>query len=325
MKQIGLWLALLMLALPQSLLARDLIHEERSIPATDERPITFYVDRPATDGKLPMLLVVDGSGCAGQLRETDWGTYAPGADDPVPYARVMVEKPGVAAETPHGAECSAAFHRYYTIQNRVLDHLRVLQHLNANADWWNGEVYVWSWSDGGDVAAQILAYRPDIDRAVLGAMGGGLTMAEHFERFWACPEDMAGDREICLADLRSDFAAIEANPNGTDMWNGESYATWASRLRTRLSAPLIDNRVPILIVHGDRDFESTPVASARKLVADLEAAGNPAFTYWEVRGMEHSWRNLPEARQKALVDAMLVWLLTGEVDADQVRLAVEGE
>ena len=32
-----------------------------------------------------------------------------------------------------------------------------------------------------------------------------------------------------------------------------------------------------------------------------------------------------EARQKALVDAMLVWLLTGEVDADQVRLAVEGE
>ena len=28
---------------------------------------------------------------------------------------------------------------------------------------------------------------------------------------------------------------------------------------------------------------------------------------------------------KALVDAMLVWLLTGEVDADQVRLAVEGE
>ena len=41
--------------------------------------------------------------------------------------------------------------------------------------------------------------------------------------------------------------------------------------------------------------------------------------------MEHSWRNLPEARQKALVDAMLVWLLTGEVDADQVRLAVEGE
>ncbi|MBB3032634.1 alpha/beta hydrolase family protein [Alteriqipengyuania lutimaris] len=325
MRWTGLWLALLVFAPPQSLLARDLIHEERSIPATDERPITFYVDRPATDGKLPLLLIVDGSGCAGQMRESSWGNYAPGAEDPVPYARVMVEKPGVAATTPQGAECTPTFDRYYTIQNRVLDHLRVLQHLGANADWWNGQIFIWSWSDGGDVAAQILTYRPDIDRAVLGAMGGGLTMAEHFERFWACPEDMPGDREACLADLRSDFAAIEASPNGTDKWNGESYATWASRLRTRLSAALIDNRVSILIVHGDRDFENTPVESARQLVADLEAAGNPAFTYWEVRGMEHGWRNLPKARQKALVDAMLGWVLTGEVDGDQVRLAVEGE
>ena len=325
MRGIGLLLAVLMLALPHAGSARELLHEERVIPAADERPITFYVDRPAIEEKVPILLWVDGSGCAGQLREMGWGSYAPKADDPVPYARVMVEKPGVEGATPHGEECSATFHCYYTIQNRVLDHLRVLQHLGAEADWWNGQIFVWAWSDGGDVAAQIVTYRPDIDRAVLGAMGGGLTMAEHFEQFWACPDDGTYDREACLADLRGDFARIEANPNGTDMWNGESYATWASRLRTRLSPLLIDNRVPILIVHGELDFENTPVDSARQLVTDLQTADNPAFTYWEVRGMKHAWGNLSEDRQIALRQAMLGWLLTGEVDEAQVRLAVEGQ
>lgn len=307
--------------------ADQLLHEDQSVLSVDERPIRFYVDRPALAQKLPILLVVDGSGCIGQLRPSSWGNFAPGLDDAVPYARLMVEKPGVEPTANDlDADCSEEFLRNYSIEKRVLDHLRVLQHLTATADWWNGDIYLWGWSDGGDIAAQLVVYRPDIKRAVLGAMGGGLTMAEHFEDFWACPPETTPDRETCLADLREDFRRMEDNPTWRETWAGKdnSWRVWATRLRSRLTAPLADNRVPILIVHGELDRDSTPVESARKLVAHLQDSGNPAFTYWEIAGMEHGWNNLPQPRQQAIVSAMADWLLTGEVDPRKRSLAVDG-
>ena len=310
---------------PAPAAGRTLLHEDRTVAAVDERPIRFYLDRPDIAEKMPLLVVVDGSGCSGQLRPSSWGNYAPTGEDAVPYARLMVEKPGVGPTDVRPGDCPDAFNRDYTIDNRVTDHLRVLQHIANDAPWWDGRVLLWGWSDGGDVAARLVTYRPDIERAVLGAMGGGLTMAEHFEDIWVCPEATTPDRAACLADLRADFARIEDNPSGAQMWNGESYATWASRFRARLSAPLSDNRVPILIVHGELDQENTPVESARKLVADLRASGNEAFTYWEIAGMGHGWNDLPPARQVAIHRAMLDWLLTGTVAPERQALALTGE
>ncbi|ABC63042.1 alpha/beta hydrolase family protein [Erythrobacter litoralis] len=310
---------------PAAAAAAPVISTDHTVAAVDERVIHFYVDRPDVDGKVPLLVVIDGSGCLGQRRPSSWGDYAPTAGDPVPFARLMIEKPGVAADAADPqAQCSQAFHDYYTIQNRVLDHLRVLQHLQAKAPWWDGRILLWGWSDGGDIGAQMLVYRPDIERAVLGAMGGGLTMAEHFERFWACPPEMADKRAECLADLRADFAGILANPSGSLVWNGESHATWASRLRSRLSSPLADNRVPLLIVHGERDHENTPIESARALVGDLEASGNTTFEYWEIAGMGHGWDALPPLRQRALRDAMLEWLFAGAIEPGAKQFVVNG-
>ena len=289
--------------------------EDRTVPAIDERPIRFYVDRPDDGATVPILLVIDGSGCTGQQRPSTWHNYDPNHYPQHRYARVMVEKPGVEPEAADlSAECSDDFKRHYDIDTRVTDHLRVLQHLAATADWWNGELLVWGWSDGGDIGARLVTYRPDTTRAVLGAMGGGLTMAEHFERFWACPEGTE-DREACLADLRADFDRIYDNPTWRETWSGHDNTNrvWATRLRARLSAPLSDNRVPLLIVHGERDADNTPVESARALVADLREAGNTAFTYWEVPGMEHGWNALPEGRRTALIEGMLDWLMTGSV------------
>lgn len=312
----------------QSGMARDILHEDLTIKGVSERPIRFYVDRPATDEKVPLLIMVDGSGCVGQMRKSLWDNYAPGPSDATPYARLMVEKPGVEpTASDFGADCSEAFLRSYSIDNRVFDHLRVLQHLAARAAWWNGEIYVWGWSDGGDIAAQLVIYRPDIKRAVLGAMGGGLTMAEHFEDYFACAPDRTSDRAACLAELGEQFQRMEDNPTWRETWSGKdnSFMVWSTRLRSRLSAPLADSKVPILIVHGELDRDGTPVESARKLVEDLRESGNRAFTYWEVAGMEHGWGNLPEDRQVALHTAIFDWLLAGTVDPATQRVAVAGQ
>lgn len=297
--------------------AEPYIYEERTVIQTvDERDLVYFIDRPAGGEKVPLLILVDGSGCVGQLRPGMRYDYRPGPERPKRYARLTVEKPGVEHEADHAAACSDDFLKYYTIDNRVIDHLRVLQHLRATADWWNGEVLIWGWSDGGDIAVQLTAYYPSVTRAVLGAMGGGYTMAEHFENFWACPEEELGDeRAACLEDLRAQFQAMEDDPTWKKTWSGNdnSWRVWPSRLRSRASVLLKDNTVPVLIVHGELDRENTPVESARKLVADLEAAGNTAFTYWEVPGMKHGWTNLPQSQQDLFFEAMLKWLLGVEV------------
>ena len=319
------------LAITSSALAtppqRTIVTLDQTVSAIDERPIRYYIDRPSIDERVPLLVVVDGSGCVGQKRPSSWGSYAPKPDDAIPFARVMVEKPGVEPfSADHDAECSEDFLKHYTIQNRVLDHMRVLQHLSATAEWWNGQLLIWGWSDGGDVAAQIVIYHPGVERAVLGAMGGGLTMAEHFENFWACPAATTENRELCLEDLRNDFQKMEDNPTWKETWSGtdNSWRVWATRLRSRLSAPLSDNRTPILIVHGELDRDNTPVESARALVSDLTQAGNDHFNYWEIVGMGHGWNDLPPDRQVALHGAMLDWLLTSEVDPDRKALAISG-
>lgn len=293
-------------------------YEERvAIPAIDDRELIYFIDRPLVSQKVPILLSIDGSSCIGQLRPTFRNSsYRPDAESPALYARVLVEKPGVDPEADYPSECTEDFLKHYSMDQRVTDHLRTLQHLSATADWWDGTLLVWGWSDGGDIAAQLTAYYPNIERAVIGAAGGGYTMAEHFEDFWVCSEERAGERRPrCVEKMREQFQKIFDNPTWTKTWSGHdnSWKVWATRLNSRLSNILRDNQTPILLVQGAEDFDSTPAASSRKLVADLEAVGNDAYTYWEIPGMKHGVGSLP-AEQKALVEAaMLNWLLNVDV------------
>lgn len=279
--------------------------------------LTYYVDRPKLSGRFPLVLVIDGSGCGG------WRSYKldrwmrPDETAPRPFARVFVDKQGVPIDNLREDGCSETFLKTFSIDKRVEDHLRALQHLKAHADWWDGRLYVAGWSDGGDIAAQLTSYYPNVDRALLGAMGGGTTMAEQFRDQFMCPEsrfETADERSECITELTSTFEEMTDNPTWTKTWSGDanSYRVWASRLNTRLTPPLLDTKTPILIVHGAEDFNNVPVDSARTLVAALTEAGHESFTYWEVPGMKHGPASLPKNRITPLMNAMRDWLLTGD-------------
>lgn len=300
--------------------------QEVVIGTHDGRELVYFIDRPELEGQLPLLLMIDGSGCIGQLRE-DWtDLYRPAQPrtSMKNYARVRVEKPGVDPSAFGQQEtCSDDFLKHFTMDKRVEDHLRVLQHLRANADWWNGELYIWGWSDGGDIATRLVAYYPNVERAVLGAMGGGTTMASHFENLWICgDQSQIGAREACVTDLRANFQKMADNPTWMKTWSGvdNSWAVWASRLWSKTTDLLIDNRTPVLIVHGEDDFNAVPVSSARTLVKVLEEAGNEAFTYWEIAGMAHGTGSLPDELTDRVERAMLYWMLRGEVGVTPWRI-----
>ena len=273
---------------------------------------------------MPLVLEVDGSSCVGQLRQGFGDLLRPGPERAYPYAYLRVEKHGVTPWAAHGAECTDNFRKHYTMDGRVTDHLRVLQHLRGHADWWDGTLLVFGWSDGGDVAGRLVAYYPGVTRAVLGAMGGGTTMAEHFRDLWVCPAGTE-DRPACVDELEAQFTRMRDNPTWKETWSGQDNAwrAWPGRLDTKLSLLLADDPTPKLIVHGAEDFENTPVASARALVAALREARAP-HAYWEVPGMGHGWgAPLPDEKGDALERAMRDWLLTGEAnEADLERIGV---
>jgi len=287
---------------------------EVKILTLDERQLVYNIDKPKSSDKIPLLFVIDGSGCAGQKREAPLRTlFRPGPERPALYARISVEKPGVDPFADNDAKCSNDFLKHYTMDKRVEDHLRVLQHIRNKTDWWNGELLIWGWSDGGDIGSRLMAYYPNTKKAVLGSFGGGDTMREMFETYFFCqPEELEAKppetREQCLKGHRDRFQGMIDNPSWKETWGGKdnSWRVWSSRLNVRNSVLLENNKTPVLFIHGAEDVE--PLASSRKLIKNLEAVDNTAYTNWEVKGMGHSFGKMPDARLKAFERAQLNWI-----------------
>lgn len=291
--------------------------EETTITDKRDELLTYIVDRPGTDGKYPLVVMVDGSGCRGWEASKLHTWFRPDETSPLPYARLFVLKRGVPRDSTGREGCSETFLKSYTMDNQVEDHLRVLQHVRAHADWWDGTLYVAGWSDGGDIATQLTAYYPNVTRAVLGAMGGGTTMYEQMRDIYICPPERfvdGGDRDSCIASIDAEFEEMRDNPTWKKTWSGDAntYRVWATRLDTRLTHLLKDMQTPVLIVHGEAD-KNVPVDSARMLVAASQEAGSSAsVTYWEVPSMGHTPHRLAPEEKEALMHAMRDWLLLGE-------------
>ncbi len=265
---------------------------------------------------MPLLVYIDGSLCIPSTYNQSVAWLQTRLQEESPFALAVIEKPGPTnpplnkeGDIEIGPEfkCSEEFRRYYTIEQRVLDHLRVLQHLNRKAAWWNGELLVWGFSDGGRIGAQLAAYYPNTRSVALVGFGGGSTMADSMEAMvCAVPEKHAE----CRAATRAQMDEIRKAPVPTRDWMGESntYAAWASRLDAVEANLLRDLNAPLLVVHGERDL-SVPVASARRLAERMKGSG-VVFRYREVPAMGHSLWGTPTAKEtEALHQDILAWLL----------------
>lgn len=298
----------------------QLREETLTVTREDGSLIQVMVSRPSVSKKVPIVLAIDGSLCIPSRLGSSMERLSPAASGLGPYALVTVEKPEPTqpVRDANGSfnigpdfQCTEAFKKYYSIDQRVLDHLRAIQHLRRRADWWDGKLYVWGFSDGGRIGSRVGAFAPETQRMVLGGFGGGAGMASEFEDFHICPEGRVKDREACLKDLRGQFKEMRDNPTSLKTWNGDSntWKAWASRLDAVEANILRDLTVPVLIFHGTED-KSVPVSSARLLAKRLEAPGGPVFVYREIQGMGHSpGSNLPAGQGELLQRELLAWLL----------------
>jgi pimeloyl-ACP methyl ester carboxylesterase len=298
----------------------EAIEETISILRVDASVFNIFVSRPRNNRKIPIVLFIDGSGCYSAKWESGGPRLfvLPEAAR-ANFASVIVEKPGLTIGQPPpkpgpDQKCPDEFLKHYSIDTRTNDHLRTLQHLRKYAaDWWNGDVLVYGYSDGGMIGAQLASATPEVKRAVLGGMGGGIAMAKLFEDYMICKpnEKDVAVRESCLADLRLQFNEMRDNPTSKKTWSGpdNSYKVWATRLDALEYILIRDLTIPFLIVHGELDQVSTPVESARALVDQLKKHGVKDFTYWEIPGIKHAFSSLPLDRALGVGQATVNWLL----------------
>jgi pimeloyl-ACP methyl ester carboxylesterase len=315
---------LLLLALVSSpaTAGNAVFHDHLQVTRVDGSLVDVHVQRPSSKGKVPLLVYIDGSLCIPSTYNESVVWLQGKNEGAHPFALAVIEKPGptVPALNAEGNieigpdfNCSETFRQRYSIDQRVLDHLRVLQYLNRHASWWNGELLIWGFSDGGHIGAQLAAYYPQTKAVALVGVGGGMPMADSMEAMvCAAPADTA----TCRDSLRKQMDEIRAAPVPTRDWMGQSntHTAWASRLDAVEANVLRDLKAPLLVVHGERDG-SVQVASARML-AELMRGSGVVFRYREVPGMRHSlWGATTPQETDALHREVLTWLTGRDDDA----------
>jgi dienelactone hydrolase len=271
----------------------ELLEKTVVIPRDDGSPIKIMISRLSGARKMPVLLAIDGSLCI-PSRLNQWiRRLSPEKPGFAPYALVTVEKPEpsqpvVAADGSYSIgpdfQCTEMFKKYYSVYQRRQDHLRALQYLRLHADWWDGRLFLWGFSDGGRVAGQVANFAPERRRMVLVGYGRNASMAALLEDIQTGPKERTEDRK--------------------------TKELWAS-LTDEMEIQILQGiAIPILVVHGTED-KSVPVTSARLLVKRLEASGVP-LVYREIQGMGHDLgSNLPACKGEELQREFLAWLLGG--------------
>lgn len=284
------------------------IDQTASVTRIDGSHFDIVTHRPAGEGSWPLLLFIDERGCHSVASKRSAALFKVPASLEAKVATLAVEKPGVKPGEERQQRCSKEYLERYTVDARVQDHLRALQHLRAQADWWNGELYVHGYADGAAIGVQVAAYYPQTKKAAFGGLGGGISTAEVLTNHTIC-HDKVVNVAACRKDLAERLADIRANPASLELWGGpdHTYRFWAGRLDNREVVLLRDMTFPILLYHGTDDWDIAPVDAARESVAKLKADARE-LTYWEIPQMQHALVLLPERRRAEIWAAVNRWL-----------------
>ena len=266
------------------------VDEHVSVNRLIDKPIDAYLKRPALAAKVPLIILMQGSGCDSLVDPFLKLTEGLGGQ----FARLVVEKIGVQ-RGDDGRHCSADYLRYNTVDLRVTDYLQVLARLRATADWWNGDLYIIGASEGGLTAGIVAAFAPETRRVAILSYGGGVTMGEARPGAIYAEEIRSGktpaQAEGAKAAAVRKYDEMRANPRSDEVFDGETntHKWWASIIDLRLANLLPDVKVPIYLAQGENDQEM-PIASSRQMADILKNKGRGNFVYCEYSGLSHEFK-----------------------------------
>ena len=250
--------------------------------------IDVYHNKPTKD-KMAIMIFCQGSGydsnTAGFL-----GVIRQFENQVVGLA---IEKQGVKF-ADSGDKLTQEYIDNNTIQNRLYDYLRVLQHLRTNTKWWNGDIYIIGGSEGGLLAGMLACFYPDIKGLSIFSFGGGLNFGEAWPISSGLQSKAEGatkiDIEKRISVVKDSLKMIRQEPTFLKSYSGSdnTYAWWNSIIDLRLENCLLDLKIPINLVQGSADIMAPPI-SAQIINESFIKNGKTNLVYKEYEGYDHAY------------------------------------
>lgn len=281
----------------------------------------FYVATPQR--KAPLVLFIQGSGCAPAIYETAPGKPAATVFALVPlgragkHAAMVVEKPFAPATPPVGqggaGGCPSAFNEHFSMGSWLATLKTAIGHALGLPYVDRSRVLVIGVSEGATMAAALARDLPEVSHvALLGATGPG-----QYYDFVVNAYAQGGDdaeRLHRLHALDATFDAIGAEPeSGSKFAWGHSYKRWSSFFKESSSDNLARARARVYLVSGMRDT-NVPALSSEVLFAQLKTQGRDVHIR-RIPGAGHDLQ--PPGAGYGVLDkeyaAILQWFDTGEI------------
>ena len=238
------------------------------------RTITYYRSHPMRAA--PVLLLVQGSGCAPVIRTQGGSSYStlfdllPLAGDPR-FTLVAVEKPSAPPDGAGGTAegCGAAFNADFTAERWLAALRAALEAVERQPGVAHDRLVVMGASEGA-VVADLLAGRDARVTEVVSISGSGTTQL--FD-FMVSAYQRCFDRLPCLQAVEAQARAIRADPQSAIRFAwGHPFRRWTSFFAVDPGAELVRSRARAYLVIGGED-RSVPALSQEVAVAKLLAAG----------------------------------------------------
>ena len=279
----------LFMALPLVADASTLRQEPRTGIAPFERFVATRAGQPdtafyvaTTEAKAPLVLFIQGSGCAPAIYETAPGKPAASVFALVPlgragqHAAMVVEKPLAPAMPPAdqgGAmACPAAFNTHFSMDSwlaalkTALGHALALPHVDTR------RVLVIGVSEGATMAAALARDMPQITHVALLGATGPSQYYDFIVNAYAQGADDA-DRLRRLQELDTTYAAIAADPDSASKFVCDHpYKRWSGFFKASSIDNLAHAKARVYIVSGMRDV-NVPTLSSEVLFAELKMRG----------------------------------------------------
>lgn len=223
-------------------------------------------------GSAGALLVIGGSDCLKNEHRPWMARVIAGSD--MRWV-VSVDKEGAGAE---GNVCSPEYERTSIESQRALDHIRAMTWLKRElALPAVGGFQVMATSAGGAAGCAIASATTDVGALVLMSTAGGRSFEADMRELTQNSERISSEIDRVLSSPR--MGATWLGASNPEIW-------WWSALPLDCAAQMEGWRGRVLILHGNRD-ESSPVDSARRLAAVLEARPGVEVEYRELDGAGH--------------------------------------
>lgn len=289
--------------------------EQKRIIIKENEFVNYYIlSREKTTGKKAntLLIYLDGSGyqsVMGVKRDGLWVQRGPAfvfAQSYTEFDILVPEKVNILMGGDHRHDPTVL--KCYSLNDRVNSVITVLDSFLKDHDY--QEIFIYGVSEGGFILPKVytgMNEKTKITKLIIWG-AGGLSQYEEFKYLKSANLLMPKSYRLGYEKIDEAFREIEKDPDSVNKkYFGHTFKRWYGFLTYQPIHDLIKINIPILLIHGAKDFNST-VETSRIVDRRFKELGKTNLLYLEYPEMGHG----PSTREQSIeiFEEIMKWLTT---------------